>query len=52
MGLGWLKPSEFWSLSPLELWWLLEAKQPPKMYGSMTEDQVAQIYEEEYGNPG
>jgi hypothetical protein len=36
-------------MSPAELWWLIEAKQPVKMYGSMTEDEVRQIYEETYG---
>jgi hypothetical protein len=31
------------------LWWLVEAAQPVRMYGSMTEDEVREIYEEAYG---
>jgi hypothetical protein len=33
-------------MSPSELWWYVEAKLPPRMYGSMTEEQVAALYEE------
>ena len=40
---------EFWRMDPAELWWLVEHHRPVKMYGSMTEDEVAQIYEEAYG---
>ena len=36
-------------MTPVELFWLLEAKQPAKMYGSMTEQEVAEIYAETYG---
>lgn len=44
------RPSaEFWAMTPAELWWFLEAKKPPKMYGAMSEDEVRQIYEETYG---
>lgn len=38
-------------MSPTEVWWHLEAGQPVKMYGSMTEDEVQEIYEDAYG-PG
>lgn len=34
----------------MQFWWLAEFKRPVKMYGSMTEDQVRQIYEETYGS--
>jgi len=44
-----LSREEFWSSHPIELWWLIEANKPVKMYGRMTEDEVAEIYEEEYG---
>jgi hypothetical protein len=44
-----MRPKDFWRLRPIEFWWLLDAKRPPKMYGSMTEQQVAQIYMETYG---
>jgi hypothetical protein len=44
-------PGEFWALHPTEFWWLAEAHRPVKMYGSMSEDDVAQIYEETYGVP-
>lgn len=33
-------------MHPAELWWLIEAKRPPKMYGSMTENEVASLYED------
>ena len=36
-------------MTPRELWWFIEAKTPAKMYGSMTEAEVRQIYEETYG---
>lgn len=41
-----LPPSEFWNMHPDELWWLVEAKLPQKKYGSLTEDEVAEIYED------
>lgn len=46
IGQGWLPPSEFWRLHPTELWWLIDAKRPRKMYGSMTEDTVRELYDE------
>jgi hypothetical protein len=33
----------------MELHWLVEAKTPRKMIGSLSEDQVRQIYHETYG---
>ena len=36
-------------MDPAELWWLVENHKPAKMYGSMTEDEVAEIYERTYG---
>lgn len=36
-------------MHPEEFWWLVEANQPPKMYGTMTEDEVAELYEWKYG---
>lgn len=44
-----MSPREFWSLTPTEFWWLVDAHKPVKMYGKMREDEVAAIYEEEYG---
>jgi hypothetical protein len=44
-----LTRDQFWKADPRELWWLVEAVKPPKMYGKMTEDEVAEIYEEAYG---
>ena len=35
-------------MTPAEFWWLYEVKRPKKMYGSMTEDDVRTIYEEDY----
>lgn len=40
-----MAPTEFWRLTPTDLFWLIDAKRPPKMYGSMTEDQVAELWE-------
>ena len=35
---------------PIELHWMVEAKKPVKMIGSLTEDQVRDIYHETYGD--
>ncbi|MGE0602233.1 MAG: phage tail assembly chaperone [Xanthobacteraceae bacterium] len=45
-----LSPSEFWRLHPTEFWWLVDSRKPAKRYGSMTEDQVAELYEDTYGD--
>lgn len=44
-----MRPKDFWRLSPEEFWWLVSAKRPAKMYGSMSEAEVAEIYAETYG---
>lgn len=44
-----MKPKDFWRLTIPEFWWLVDAHKPVKMYGSMTEYEVAAIYEETYG---
>ena len=36
-------------MSPVELWWHIEAGQPVKMYGNMTEAECDEIYTEAYG---
>jgi hypothetical protein len=36
-------------MHPVEVEWLLDAKKPPKMYGLLTEAEVAELYEETYG---
>ena len=46
-----LRPKDFWRLTPREVWWLAEAKRPPKMYGSLTESEVRDLYEATYGRP-
>ena len=33
-------------MHPTELWWLIDGKRPPKMYGSLTEDDVLDLYDE------
>ncbi len=40
-----LRPVEFWSLAPIEFWWMVEARTPVKMYGSMTEAEVDELYQ-------
>lgn len=42
-----MSPRDFWTLTPEEIHWIVEAH--PRMYGSMTEDEVAEIYERAYG---
>jgi len=49
VGHGWVTRTEFWQMAPIELWWLLEAKKPPKDYAGMSEYEVAELYEETYG---
>jgi hypothetical protein len=46
-----MRPKDFWRLTPAEFWWLLDAKKPVKFYGKMSEFEVAQIYNETYGEP-
>lgn len=46
-----MAPDAFWSMHPTEFWWAVEARTPVKLYGSMTEFEVAQIYRETYGDP-
>lgn len=36
-------------MSPRELYWLIEAKRPPVMVGSLTEDEATELYEMVYG---
>jgi hypothetical protein len=44
-----LKPAEFWDLHPLEFWWLVKARRPVRMYGSLTEHDMAELYELAFG---
>lgn len=46
-----MRPADFWRLTPAEFWLMVEAKKPVKMYGNLTEHQVAALYEEAYGSP-
>jgi hypothetical protein len=39
-----LRRDEFWTATPRELWWLIEAKTPTKMYGEFTEDEAERLY--------
>lgn len=41
-----MTPEQFWRLHPLEFWWLVDARRPVKMYGSMPEHEMADLYEE------
>ncbi|MFA5387043.1 MAG: hypothetical protein WC322_01450 [Candidatus Paceibacterota bacterium] len=36
-------------MAPCEIWWLIDARTPEKMYGSLRESEVAEIYEQTYG---
>lgn len=45
-------PREFWSLSLEEYYWLLKARAPKRMYGGETEESVADLYQQTYGEGG
>lgn len=45
-----MRPKDFWRLHPIEWWWIAEAKKPPKMYGRMTESEVAELYRDTFGD--
>lgn len=47
-----MRPKDFWRLSREEFEWLVDAKKPVKMYGKMTESEVAEIYNDAYGLEG
>lgn len=48
-----MTPDEFWRMRPIELQWLIEAKQPAKRYaGGLTEAEVAERYAATYGEDG
>jgi hypothetical protein len=49
VGTGRIKPSEFWRLTPKEVWWFIEALKPIRMYGDMSESEVVEIYRKTYG---
>ena len=38
-----IAPSEFWQMSVIEWWWVKQAKEPEKMYGSLPESKVDQL---------
>lgn len=42
----WMTPEAFWSAHPIEIWWHIEANQPVKMYGKLTEHDVNEIIED------
>jgi len=46
-----MSPSDFWALHPEEFWLIVEARTPVRMYGRMTEAEVARIYAEDFGEP-
>lgn len=45
VGQGWVSRTEFWSMHPVEVFWLIDARMPKKTYaGGMSEDEVADIH--------
>ena len=53
VGNGFVRPHEFWSLQPQEVFWILEAKrqqQEKQKYGELSEFDVAELYHKEYGS--
>lgn len=50
VGRAGLAPRDFWSLTPREAWWMVEAKTPERMVTkTMSESEAAEIYESAYG---
>ncbi|MGI9159856.1 MAG: phage tail assembly chaperone [Saprospiraceae bacterium] len=49
VGQKWVSPSEFWALTPTELWWLVEANKKEDTGTSMSESEIEEIYRETYG---
>lgn len=41
-----IQPSEFWAMRVREWWWLYEDKRPRERYGRLSEDQVAELYDD------
>lgn len=41
-----MPPRDFWRLHPTEFWWLFEARRPRQMFGSLTDEEVADLYDE------
>lgn len=33
-------------MHPVELWWLLDARRPVRMYGDLTESDVSELYDQ------
>jgi len=40
-----MQPDIFWRMNPIEFWWMVDARRPKKKYGSMTEDEVEELFE-------
>lgn len=40
-----LKPAEFWDMHPIEFWWMVEARTPPKTYAGMREAELDDLLE-------
>jgi len=41
-----MKPEQFWRLHPRESGWLVDARRPKKTYGSLSEQEVAELHED------
>lgn len=41
-----MKPREFWELHPDEVWWLIDARRKPQMFGSTSESDMASLADE------
>src|SRR5581483_11708521 len=44
VGQEWVTRSEFWAMSPVELWWLVDAKKP--RIGEFTHDEAEALYQD------
>lgn len=44
-----MRPKDFWRLTAREWWWLHDARKAGRMYGSLTEAEVKELYDSTYG---
>lgn len=45
MGREWVKPGEFWALTPGEVWWLIDARMPKPKAGEDVDDMYQALKE-------
>lgn len=46
VGLWGIQPSEFWKMTMAEWWWVYDSKVGEPKYGSLTQSEVEELYED------